>query len=293
MSLTTSTPRTASFVSLTATGFHRVAYYEWGDPACDDVVICVHGLARNGRDFDVLGERLAPRHRVLAVDMPGRGQSEWLRNPNDYAFPAYLTVLTALIARADVPTVDFVGTSMGGLLGMVLAAQPNTPIRRLVVNDIGPVIEKTAIERIAGYVGQDPLFESFDALAAHIREVSAPFGPLTDEQWTHLARSNSRQRADGRWGLGYDPAIAIPFRTQPAPPDLWPVWDAIRCPTLVTHGGRSDLLSMATAQAMTTRGPHAQLVTFPETGHAPAFMADDQVRVVEDFLSSPPNQAPK
>lgn len=290
--LTRTLPRTHTLSSLSPHGFHRVTYYEWGDPANARVAICVHGLARNGRDFDVLAERLAATHRVLCVDMPGRGQSDWLAQAQDYAFPTYLTVLTALIARADVATVDFIGTSMGGLLGMVLAAQPRTPVARLVVNDIGPVIEKTALERIAAYVGLDPRFDTFDALAAHIREISAPFGPLTEAQWEHIVRTNARQHSDGRWGLGYDPAIAIPFRTQPAPPDLWPVWDAIRCPTLLVHGGLSDLLSEPTAQAMTTRGPRARLVTFPDTGHAPTFMDDAQLAVVEAFLASPPNQAP-
>ena len=127
MSLTTLQPRTQSFASLSPHGFHKVVYYEWGDPAAREVVVCVHGLARNGRDFDVLAERLSARRRVLSVDMPGRGASEWLRDPGDYTFPTYLATLTALFARANVDKVDFVGTSMGGLLGMVLAAQPGTP----------------------------------------------------------------------------------------------------------------------------------------------------------------------
>jgi pimeloyl-ACP methyl ester carboxylesterase len=284
MPITATLPRTQHLQSLSPHGFHRVVYYEWGDPRSDDVVVCVHGLARNGRDFDVLAERLALRHRVLAVDMPGRGQSEWLRDANDYVFATYLTTLTALIARAGVDTVSWVGTSMGGLLGMVLAAQPGSPIARLVVNDIGPVIEPAAFQRIAGYVGQDPSFASFAELETYIRTVSAPFGPHTDAQWRHIAATNARERPDGRWGLAYDPAIAVPFRADSATPPLWPVWDAIGCPTLVTRGDRSDLLSSATAQAMTARGPRARLVTFPEVGHAPTFMADDQVAAVLDFL---------
>jgi pimeloyl-ACP methyl ester carboxylesterase len=286
MSLTTLKPRAHSFASLSPHGFHNVVYYEWGDPAATDVVVCVHGLARNGRDFDVLAERLSTRCRVLSVDMPGRGASEWLRDPNDYVFPTYLTTLTALFARANVAKVDFVGTSMGGLLGMVLAAQPETPIVRLVVNDVGPTLEAAALKRIGTYVGMDPRFATFAEVDAYIRKLSAPFGPLTEAQWLHLSSTNARQFSDGQWGLVYDPGIAVPFRNEAAPPDLWPLWDLIRCPVLVTRGGESDLLSAATAQAMTTRGPKADLATFPGVGHAPTFMPDDQVARVLAFLGT-------
>jgi pimeloyl-ACP methyl ester carboxylesterase len=286
MSLTTLQPRTRSFASLSPHGFHNVVYYEWGDPAAREVVVCVHGLARNGRDFDVLAERLSARYRVLSVDMPGRGASEWLRDPGDYTFPTYLATLSALFARANVDKVDFVGTSMGGLLGMVLAAQPGTPIARLVINDVGPALEAAALTRIGTYVGLDPRFATFAEIDAYIRKLSAPFGPLTDAQWLHLSSTNARQFSDGQWGLVYDPGIAVPFRNEAAPPDLWPVWDQIRCPTLVTRGAESDLLSAATAQAMTERGPRATLVTFAGVGHAPTFMPDDQVARVLDFLGT-------
>jgi pimeloyl-ACP methyl ester carboxylesterase len=286
MFLTMLQPRTLSFASLSPHGFHNVVYYEWGDPAAQDVVVCVHGLARNGRDFDVLAERLSGRYRVLSIDMPGRGASEWLRDPNDYVFPTYLTTLTALFARANVGKVDFVGTSMGGLLGMVLAAQPGTPVARLVINDVGPALEAAALKRIGTYVGLDPRFATFAETDAYIRKVSAPFGPLTDAQWLHLSSTNARQFSDGQWGLVYDPGIAVPFRNEAAPTDLWPVWDRIRCPTLVTRGAESDLLSSATAQAMTERGARAKLVTFAGVGHAPTFMADDQLATVLDFLGT-------
>ena len=182
-SLTSTAPRTLSLKSLSPHGFHRVVYYEWGAADNPRVVICVHGVGRNGRDFDVLGEALASTHRVLAPDMPGRGQSDWLLDPNDYVFPTYLTALTALIAASGAPQVAWVGTSMGGLLGMVMAAQPNTPLTRLVVNDVGPVVEPAALARIADYFGKDPTFATFPEIEAYIRTISAPFGPLTDEQW--------------------------------------------------------------------------------------------------------------
>lgn len=249
-------------------------------------MICVHGLSRNGRDFDVLGEALAPTHRVLAVDLPGRGASQWLADPNDYTFPTYLGTLTALIARSGAEQVSWVGTSLGALLGMVLAAQPNTPVARLVVNDAGPQIEPAALARIRDYLGLDPTFASLAEANAYIRAVSAPFGALTAAQWDHLTRTTVAQRADGRFGLTYDPGIAVPFRNTAAPPDWWPVWDAIRCPVLVLRGANSDLLSPATASQMTARGPKARMIEFEGVGHAPMLLSPDQYGPVVEFLRS-------
>ena len=282
--LTRTEPRTRQFSGLTPHGFHRVVYYEWGDAANPAVVVCVHGVGRNGRDFDVLGEALAPTHRVLAIDMPGRGASDWLTDPMEYVFPVYLTTLTALIAASGAATVDWVGTSMGGLLGIVAAAQPKTPIGRLVVNDVGPFVEPAALVRIGGYFGSDPTFATFAEYQAYVREISAPFGPLTDAQWEHVARTNGTQRGDGRWGVGYDPRIAVPFRGQPAPPDLWPQWDAICCPTLVLRGAVSDLLSPATAKQMSERGPRARVIEFAGIGHAPMLLESTQIEPVAEFL---------
>jgi pimeloyl-ACP methyl ester carboxylesterase len=283
--LVRSQPRLRHLQSLSPHGFHRVAWYEWGAPDARDVVVCVHGVSRNGRDFDVLGDALAATHRVLAVDMPGRGRSEWLRDPLDYVFPTYLTTLTALIAASGAPTVSLVGTSMGGLLGMVLAAQPGTPVTRLVVNDVGPVIEPSALARIGAYLGTDPAFDDYAAIAAHLRAICAPFGPLTDAQWQHLAASSVRQDAAGRWRFNYDPAIAVPFRAASAVGgDLWSVWDEIRCPTLVIRGAESDLLAKATATTMTARGPQAKLIEVPGVGHAPALLDAAQIAPVVEFL---------
>ncbi|HTS22157.1 MAG TPA: alpha/beta hydrolase [Casimicrobiaceae bacterium] len=270
---------------MSAHGFHEVVYRDWGHPESSRVVVCVHGLTRNGRDFDTLAAALADRFRVLCPDMPGRGESEWLADPNDYAFPTYLTTLTAMLAHARVERVAWVGTSMGGLLGMVVASQRASPITRLVVNDVGPVIEPVALMRIAGYVGLNPTFDSFAALEAHIREVSAPFGPLTDAQWRDLALTTARATADGRWQLKYDPGIAVPFKSAPtAVGDLWPVWDAIRCPTLLLRGAESDLLSRETAAAMTARAPAARMIEFPGIGHAPMLLSTDQIAPVAAFL---------
>lgn len=268
-------------------GFSRMHYYEWGDPANDRVVVCVHGLTRNGRDFDALARELAVDFRVICPDMPGRGQSAWLRDPNDYVFPTYLNALAALLARVAPASLSWVGTSMGGLLGIVLAAQPGTPVGRLVVNDVGPVIEPTALQRIGTYVGADPAFASFAELEAHIRAVSATFGPLTDAQWRFLSETTARRLPDGRWKLTYDPGIAVPFRSaQDQSALLWAMWDALTCPVLLLRGAESDLLATATAQEMTRRGPHPSLVEFAGIGHAPTLLDPDQIAPVAAFLRS-------
>jgi len=280
-------PRQKTFRGLSPHGFYRFAYREWGHPDSSRVVVCVHGLTRNGRDFDTLASALCDRFRLICPDMPGRGESEWLADPADYVFPTYLSALTALLAHADAERVAWVGTSMGGLLGMVIASLPNSPVTRLVINDVGPVLEAPALARIAGYVGLDPVFDSFAALEAHIRQVSAPFGALSDAQWAELARTTARQTPDGKWRLKYDPGIAVPFRTPaPAVTDMWVVWDAIRCPTLLLRGAQSDLLSVETAASMRTRGPKPRFVEFPDVGHAPMLLTSEQIAPVAAFLGS-------
>jgi pimeloyl-ACP methyl ester carboxylesterase len=286
MPLTASQPCRNRFRSLSPHGFHEVVYFEWGDARASRVVVCVHGVGRNARDFDVLCEALAATHRVLAIDMPGRGESDWLADPNDYVFPTYLTTLTALVARSGAETIDWVGTSMGGLLGIVMAAQPKSPIGKLVVNDVGPAIEPAAIERIRSYFGMDPTFATYAEIEQYIRTISAPFGPLTDAQWEHMTRTNVRQRPDGRWGIAYDPGIAVPFRSSAAPPDLWPLWDRIRAPTLVLRGAESDLLSAATAAEMGRRGPKPEVIEFPGVGHAPMLLSTEQIEPVARFIRS-------
>ncbi|MGH8713029.1 MAG: alpha/beta fold hydrolase, partial [Casimicrobiaceae bacterium] len=280
-------PQQRHFHSLSPHGFHRVVYRHWGDPDNPRTVVCVHGLTRNGRDFDALAASLCDRFRVLCPDMPGRGDSEWLPDPNDYTFPTYLTTLTALLAHAAVERCAWVGTSMGGLLGIALASQRSTPVVRLIVNDVGPVIEPAALARIASYVGADPRFDSFAALEAHIRAVSAPFGPLSGAQWETLARTTAVELPDGSWRLKYDPGIALPFRAQAAQGgDVWPLWDAITCPTLLLRGAESDLLSSSTAAAMRTRGPKARLVEFAGVGHAPMLLDAEQIAPVAEFLDA-------
>lgn len=268
-------------------GFHSLNYYEWGDAENPRVLICVHGLTRNGRDFDDLAQVLSKEYRVLCPDVVGRGRSGWLANKTDYGYPLYCSDMAALIARSGAEQVDWVGTSMGGLIGMLLAAQPQAPIRKLVMNDVGPLIPKSSLERLAAYVGKTPDYESFDEFEQYIRVISAPFGPLTDAQWRHLAQTNAKQLANGRWGSIYDPAVAGAFSGPIADVVLWPYWDLIKCETLVIRGGDSDLLLKDTAQEMTRRGPKARLVEFAGTGHAPMLMDAVQINVVRQFLLGP------
>lgn len=276
-------------LGLNPKGFHRIHYTDWGDAANPRIVICAHGLTRTGRDFDDLARALEPDFRVICPDVAGRGRSDWLAAKEDYGYPQYLADMNALIARvtavASGTAVHWVGTSMGGIIGMLLASRPGSPVVRLVVNDIGALIPQAALERLGNYVGRTPRFPSLDALEAHMRSVSAPFGPLTDEQWRHLTVHAARQLDDGSWTTAYDPALGMPFQQRPLREvNLWEYWDAIRCPTLLLRGVESDLLLRDTALAMTARGPRPRLVEFEGTGHPPMLMAADQIAVVRDFL---------
>ncbi len=276
--------KTESLLGLGPHGFHRIAYTEWGGSTASRTMICVHGLTRNGRDFDRLAAALSERWRIVCPDMPGRGRSDWLP-AEDYGYPQYLADVTALMARLGTMEIDWVGTSMGGLIGMQLAAQDNSPIRRLVVNDVGPFIAKAGLERIAGYVGKDPTFATLDEVEAYLRRVHAPFGPLSDNDWRHLALQGYRRLEGGRFGLGYDPGLGLAFQSAEIKDiDLWALWDRIHCPVLVLRGAESDLLSSETAAAMQRRGPKAKLIEFSGVGHAPALMSEAQIGAVRDWL---------
>ena len=274
---------------LDSRGFHRMRYYEWGDPANPRAVICVHGLTRNGRDFDYFAQALASEFRVVCPDVAGRGQSDWLTAKPDYNYVQYMSDMTALIGRVTAggaQAVNWVGTSMGALLGILLASLPQTPISKLVANDAGPLVPKSALQRLAQYVGKDARFATFEELEAYLRRVSAPFGALTDAQWRHLTETSAKQYDDGRWGMSYDPAIGLALQGNLNDVDLWAQWDAIACPALVLRGAQSDVLLPETAKAMTQRGPKAKLFEIADVGHAPMLMTDEQVKIVRDFLVS-------
>lgn len=271
---------------LSASGLHRMAYTEWGDPTNPRVLICVHGLTRNCRDFDFLARALSAHYRVVCPDIAGRGMSDWLKDPSSYIVPTYVADIVTLIARLDVEMVDWVGTSMGGLIGMVLASMEGAPIRRMVLSDVGPEITLESVQRIAAYVGTDPRWSSFDDGVAYIKAISAPFGKLTDAQWHHLTEHSIRQCADGSWHFRYDPRVSEPFKISfsEKPVDLWPFYDRVKCPTLVLRGALSDLLPRDTWLQMGERGPQAQLAEIPDIGHAPMFLSEDQISLTRDFL---------
>jgi pimeloyl-ACP methyl ester carboxylesterase len=283
-------PRMASVKCLSPVGFHRMAYTEWGDADNPAVLVCVHGLTRVGRDFDVIARALVPRWRVVCPDVVGRGRSDWLRDPKYYQVPQYAADMVALIARLGVEQVDWVGTSMGGLIGLSLAGQPGAPIRRLVLNDVGPRLDVAALTRIGDYVGRPLRFANLDQATDYIASISAPFKLRDRGQWRAITETALRRDGDA-WVLHYDPAIGLPFKSVTADAAasgeaaLWALYDRIACPTLVVRGAESDLLTRATADEMGQRGPRPRVVEIAGVGHAPMLMEDDQIRIVADFLN--------
>jgi pimeloyl-ACP methyl ester carboxylesterase len=266
-------------------GTHRMAYAEWGEPSALPSIICVHGLTRNGRDFDRLAEALAARGRhVICPDIVGRGRSDWLEDAALYSYPTYIADIIALLAAKQLTTVDWVGTSMGGLIGMLIAAMPESPIRKLVINDVGPFIPLAALKRIASYVAMAIEFADKDQLERHLRQIYAPFGIVRDEDWRHILEHSYRILPNGKLVLAHDPAIAQNFSALDQDVDLWQVYDAISCPTLLLRGEASDVLSAETAQAMTERGPKANLITYAGVGHAPALMDAGQIGDILYFV---------
>ena len=299
-----------------------MAYWQWGNPDSEHLVVCVHGLSRQWRDFDVLAKALCDLTalhpggvRVVCPDVVGRGKSDWLSDPMGYQIPFYvadmLSLLASLQVQAPITKLDWVGTSMGGLIGMVVCGQFNalnilanstaTPApsiktipypRKLVLNDVGPAIQWQAILRIGSYLGQSGHFNTLQEAADAMWAISSGFGPHTPEQWLALTQHMVRPVSadDDKLCLHYDPTIALPFKqaseasTQDGEAMLWQLYDHITAQTLLLRGINSDLLSLETAHAMTQRGPQAQLVEFSGVGHAPTIIADDQVAVVTDFL---------
>jgi pimeloyl-ACP methyl ester carboxylesterase len=287
-----------------------MAYWQWGDASAGHVVVCAHGLSRQGRDFDMLAQGLLARSqtplRVVCPDVVGRGRSDWLKDPMGYGLPTYaadsLALLALLNAQAAIGTLDWLGTSMGGLIGMAVCGTPDlplpTPVRRLVLNDVGPVIQWQALQRIGAYLGNTGRFESVEQAATAMWAISTSFGPHTPEQWLALSRPMVKAQPEGGFTLHYDPAIAVPFRamTQETAAQgqdaLWQLYDHITARTLITRGADSDLLSRETALAMTQRGPKAQLIEFEGVGHAPTFVTDNQIEAAASFLLAEEDEKP-
>jgi len=295
-----------SFLSLGPTGFHRVAYTDWGDAENPHVVLCVHGLSRNSRDFDYLADVLQKSCRVVCMDVVGRGESEWLEDKSGYSFSTYLSDAAALVARVTTPVreglfrqaatrrLDWVGTSMGGLMGMLLAAKRGSPIGRLVMNDVGPFVPWNGLIRLKGHLGHPRGFASLRLAAQFLREACKSFGPLTEAQWDHLIQHSVRRQDDGRWHLRFDPAIGKwSSQRDPELPigpeflrgiDLWTVWKAVNCAVLVLRGAESEVLLAATVEEMRKRKPGTRSVEFEGVGHAPALFDAAQIDVVRGFL---------
>jgi pimeloyl-ACP methyl ester carboxylesterase len=269
---------------------HSISYAEWGDPKAERTALCVHGLTRQGRDFDPLAVALVQRgYRVICPDLVGRGRSGWLADPQDYGLPQYVNDMVTMLARIGVEEVDWIGTSLGGLTGIHMASYADAPIRRLVVNDVGPFLPWQALTRIAKYVAKMPkMLPNWHAAEAYFREVLAPYGNLGDAEWLHLTKHSLARDEDGRYRLLIDPAISKAMRpVMFYNVSMWDRWDAIHCPVLVLRGEHSDLLSPETAQEMTVRGPRAKLVEFPACGHAPALLDYRQVGTVVHWLMQP------
>ena len=285
-------PRLKRVQCLGARGLHRMAYWEWGDAANSRVLVCAHGLSRQGRDFDTLARALCGDYRVVCPDVVGRGRSDWLADPAGYQIPAYVADMVTLLARLDARELQWVGTSMGGLIGLGLASLPGTPVRRLVLNDVGPTVQYEAIARIGTYLGMRVQWRSVEEAADYMLGISKGFGPHSREQWLALTRPMLKAQGDG-FVPHYDPSIAVPFRS--VTPELaaageaalWASYDRVSCPVLLLRGAESDLLSPATALAMTQRGPKAALREFAGVGHAPTLVAPDQVEAVREFLLAP------
>ena len=290
--MTQEQPRLSHVQCLDGRGLHRMAYWEWGDAANPRVLVCAHGLSRQGRDFDTLARALCAPYRVVCPDVVGRGRSDWLADPMGYQIPHYVADMVTLLARLDAQELHWVGTSMGGLIGLGLASLPGSPVAKLVLNDVGPAIQFAAIERIGTYLGAPMRWASVEAAADYLETISQGFGPRTRAQWLALTRPQLKADGDG-FVPHYDPAIALPFRgvtpelAAAGEAALWASYDRIAAPVLLLRGADSDLLSHATAQAMTQRGPKAQLREFAGIGHAPMLISDDQIAAVREFLLSP------
>lgn len=305
-------PRVESIACTSPAGIHKMAYYDWGDPENRDVLLCVHGLTRNGRDFDAVAQRLSRRYRVICPDIVGRGLSDWLPNPAGYQVPQYASDILTLLARLQPASLTWLGTSMGGLIAMVYCGlvakahrgkaptpparqhatipDPIVPITRLVLNDVGPRVEPESLLRIGAYLSEIKEFDSYASAVAYIREASASFGLQTDAQWDMFARHYFVEK-DGKWIKHYDPSIAggfvgmTPESMAKGEQYLWGVFEGIAAPTLVLHGDQSDLLAASSVQRMTSCNPNVSAVDIPGVGHAPSLMIDHEIDLIEEFLA--------
>ena len=275
-------------------GYHEVHYLDWGPQDAATAVVCIHGYSGNARDFDYLARALAADRRVVCIDVAGRGDSDWLRSPLEYHFPQFVADIHGVLRSLGIREVDWVGTSMGGLLGMMAASAPGIPVRRLVLNDIGAYVPLDALQAIARNLDGPTRFDSLDAVEAHLRHTHREWGDLEDEQWRHFAVHGSRALDDGGLRLHYDPQIARLARPFPLATGLfmWDAWYRVRCQVLLLRGETSAIFPASVAEAMVAAKPDTQWTEIEGCGHVPALMSDDQIGIIRNFLDAEQDKAP-
>lgn len=275
-------PLSSTVFSLTPEGFHKMHYLEWGDSNQSETVFCVHGLSRNAHDFDFLASALSCDFRLLCPDIIGRGKSDWANNSAYYSYPQYLADMTALIARSNADKIHWIGTSMGGIMGLLLAIQPNSPIQSLIINDIGAFIPSDPLSKIIHYVKNPPHFPTKEKGGNYLRQILASFGSLSEDQWLHLAEHGLEPHHEGGYRLAYDPRIVDTASAEAA--DLWYIWEQIQCPVLLIRGERSEVFPKDVLSRMKEIKPHIDVVEFSNTGHAPSLMDPQQIEVIHQWL---------
>lgn len=278
-------PRDYVYWGLSPQGFHKLAYVEWGDPENPDVLVCLHGLIRNGRDFDYLAHSLKHTYRIICPDLVGRGKSDYIGDASLYTVTQYVNDMVALLGRLKVEKVHWLGTSLGGIIGMMLAAQPQSPLQSLILNDVGMIVPNMALQRLGMYARNETEFSNLEDAISYFQAILAPIGALDPKKWEHITKHGTLASSDGKLRLAYDPAIGDNFVNQPVPTlHLETYWQAIKCPVLILRGEESDCLTPDILTKMLYSQPGLKTITFPACGHAPSLMEKTQIQVIENWL---------
>jgi len=282
-----SSPRDNYFYGLSNEGFHRLYYREWGNPDSEHTIICVHGVTRISQDFNALAKTLSKKYRVICPDVVGRGFSDWLGNKQNYNFLQYCADMNALIAHLKINKVHWIGTSMGGIIGIILSALQNTPIQSLILNDVGPDLKRVELQRLGKYIGRAPVFETKDELFEYYKEIYQSFGELNTKEWEKMAEYSSFRESSG-YRMHYDPKIGDAFRASYSffNFDLWKYWDEIECPSLLIRGKESTFFPLKTAEKMISRGADISFIEVEDIGHAPTLRTPYEIKHIQDFFRS-------